>query len=119
MSERTYDVPWISAGSVQRARKTPATMASDTTMGEMPMFTSLVGASAPPSQAPAAKPLRMPTACRVRRRAEDGAAACCAPIFLLGDPAQDDQSRYQYDERDPEVLVAQDDAPPASANGIC
>src|SRR6266568_5091857 len=33
------------------------------TIGEMPMETSFVGASAAPSQAPAAKPQRMPSSC--------------------------------------------------------
>jgi len=54
------EVPRIKAGRLQRARKTPTTMMSETAMGEMPMETSLVGASAAPSQAPAVNPERMP-----------------------------------------------------------
>src|SRR5713226_3094703 len=60
-SARTDEVPRMRAGKLQRARKTPITMMSEITMGEMPMETSLVGASAAPSQAPAAKPERMPS----------------------------------------------------------
>src|SRR5260370_36181123 len=62
-SARTDEVPRIRAGRLQRARKTPMTMISEMTIGEMPMETSLVGASAAPSQAPAAKPERMPSSC--------------------------------------------------------
>src|SRR5438445_9372278 len=40
-SSSTYDVPWISVGTVQRARKTPTTIPSDTTIGEIPAATSL------------------------------------------------------------------------------
>jgi hypothetical protein len=42
-------------GSVQRAVKTPATMKSEMAKGERPELTSLVGASAAPSQTPAAR----------------------------------------------------------------
>src|ERR1043166_2544087 len=67
-SSRTKAVPWIRAGRLQRARKTPRTIASDTTTGETPMVTSLVGASAAPSQAPAVRPHSMPRPWRVRMR---------------------------------------------------
>src|ERR1700722_16021667 len=67
-SSRTCDVPRMKAGTPQRARKTPNTRMSETVRGEMSGFTSLMGASAPPSQAPAAKPQKMPSACRERRR---------------------------------------------------
>src|SRR5436305_12807125 len=67
-SARTCDVPRISAGTLQRARKTPHTITSDTVTGEMSGFTSLIGASAPPSHAPAAKPQKIPSACRLRKR---------------------------------------------------
>ena len=59
----------MSAGTLQRARKTPATMSNEMTTGEMPTVTSLVGASAAPSQAPAPKPQSMPSDCSVRKRA--------------------------------------------------
>ncbi len=61
MSARIWLVPRIRAGRLQRARKTPTTIKSETTRGDTPSFTSFVGASAAPSQAPAPKPQRMPT----------------------------------------------------------
>src|ERR1041385_6727525 len=64
----TCDVPRINAGTLQRARKTPHTMISEMVIGEIPGLTSLMGASAPPSHAPAAKPQKIPNACRLRRR---------------------------------------------------
>src|SRR5579862_565860 len=67
-SARTCDVPRMNAGTLQRARKTPRTMTNETVIGEMLGFTSLMGASAPPSQAPAAKPQKIPRACKLRRR---------------------------------------------------
>src|SRR5450432_103947 len=59
-SARTDDVPRIRAGRLQRARKTPITIIREIATGEMPRETSLVGASAAPSHAPAVKPHRMP-----------------------------------------------------------
>lgn len=47
-------------GTVQRAVKTPATMQSEMAKGERPELTSLVGASAAPSQTPAASALATP-----------------------------------------------------------
>src|ERR1700758_1615799 len=67
-SERMWAVPRTRAGTLHRARNTPQTITSETVMGEISGFTSLMGASAPPSQAPAAKPQNMPRACRLRRR---------------------------------------------------
>src|SRR5262245_56231474 len=63
------DVPRMSAGTLQRARNTPQTITRETVIGEISGFTSLIGASAPPSQAPAANPQNIPRACRLRRRA--------------------------------------------------
>jgi len=60
----------MSAGRLQRARKTPTTMTSEMTIGERPIVTSFVGASAAPSQAPAVSPERMPRSCREREREE-------------------------------------------------
>src|SRR5579864_4961675 len=67
-SLRTCEVPRTKAGTLQRARKTPNTMMRETVMGEMSGLTSLMGASAPPSHAPAAKPQKMPRACSDRKR---------------------------------------------------
>src|SRR5277367_5473659 len=64
-SARTDDVPSISAGRLQRARKTPTTIINEITIGETPRETNLVGASAAPSHAPAVKPQRMPSSCRL------------------------------------------------------
>ena len=47
-SARTEVVPRTRAGRLQRARNTPTTMINEITIGEMPMVTSLVGASAAP-----------------------------------------------------------------------
>src|SRR6266568_1223443 len=57
------DVPRSRAGTLQRARNTPSTIVSEITTGEIPSDTILVGASAAPSHAPAAKPLSTPTCC--------------------------------------------------------
>src|SRR6185436_16905769 len=67
-SAATYEVPCISAGIVQRARKTPITMLSEISTGDNPRVTSLVGASAAPSHAPAVTPHSMPTLWSVRSR---------------------------------------------------
>src|ERR1700674_4956946 len=83
------DVPIIKVAKLQRARKTPVTMMSEMTRGETPIETSLVGASAAPSQAPAVKPERMPTSCSLRERdvsstskgAWDTAAGCIGLRF--------------------------------------
>ena len=67
-SALTAEVPWSRAGTLQRARKTPHTITSETVTGLRPMDTSLAGASAAPSQAPAAMPLRRPAVRSARRR---------------------------------------------------
>src|ERR1700757_2392983 len=67
ISARTCAVPRMNAGTLQGARKTPSTMMRETVIGEIFGLTSLMGASAPPSQAPAANPQKMPRACRLRR----------------------------------------------------
>src|SRR5579864_1651853 len=71
------DVPRTRAGTLQRARNTPQTITSETVMGEISGLTSLIGASAPPSQAPAAKPQNIPSAWRLRRRAMFRGAVVC------------------------------------------
>ena len=58
------EVPFNITGSVQRATKTPATIPSEIRKGENPAVTSLVGASAAPNHAPAAKPHATPRPCR-------------------------------------------------------
>src|SRR5579862_4137280 len=60
-SARIDDVPKISAGTLQRAKKTPITIISEITTGEIPTVTSFDGASAAPNQAPAVNPDTNPT----------------------------------------------------------
>src|SRR5580700_300372 len=67
-SARTELVPRISAGKLHRARKTPTTMINEITIGEIPIVTSFVGASAAPSQAPAVNPHKIPRSCKLRCR---------------------------------------------------
>jgi len=52
----------MAVGSVHRATNTPVTMQSEIKNGESPTVTSLVGASAAPSHAPAANPESTPSA---------------------------------------------------------
>ena len=61
MSADMDAVPRTSAGTLQRAKNTPTTIMSEITRGEMPAVTSLVGASAAPSHAPAAIPHKTPS----------------------------------------------------------
>ena len=67
-SARTEEVPITSAGRLHRARKTPTTIMSEIAIGEMPMVTSFVGASAAPSHAPAVNPQKIPRICRLLDR---------------------------------------------------
>src|ERR1700726_2538895 len=83
-SLRTCDVPRTKAGTLQRARKTPNTMMSETVMGEMSGLMSLMGASAPPSRARPAKPQKIRIACRERRRdVGTGTGALGATVCML------------------------------------
>ena len=61
-----FSIPFSAMGTVQRATNTPATMPSEIIKGEKPSVTSLVGASAAPSHAPAASPHITPSLCRER-----------------------------------------------------
>lgn len=61
-SAKTAEVPLRRVGRVQRAVKTPATMAREMAKGDRPELTSLVGASAAPSQTPAARAQATPRA---------------------------------------------------------
>src|ERR1700761_4576319 len=67
-SAKTYAVPFSKVGNVQRDRNTPHTIADDRANGEKPAVTSLVGASAAPSQTAAVKPQMTPRPCRESRR---------------------------------------------------
>src|SRR5580698_11324064 len=70
-SARIDDVPKISAGTLHRARKTPITIITEITTGEIPTVTSFVGASAAPNQAPAVNPDTNPTTCSAFARVPD------------------------------------------------
>jgi len=67
-SARIDEVPKIKAGTLHRARKTPITIISEITTGEIPTDTNFVGASAAPSQAPAVNPDKIPTTRSFRAR---------------------------------------------------
>src|SRR6266568_3800163 len=79
-SARIEAVPRTRAGKLHRARKTPMTMMSEITRGEIPMETSFVGASAAPSQAPAVKPERIPSSCSLRERVVSEAAGAVSGV---------------------------------------
>src|SRR5579863_6614444 len=92
---------------LQRARKTPATMMSETVIGEIPALTILIGASAPPSHAPAANPQNTPSACKVRRRpACIGVCTTVESIPVSAELSQEDQARQKHNQRNPELQVA-------------
>src|ERR1017187_3079730 len=114
-SLRTCEVPRMNAGTLQRARKTPNTMMRETVMGEISGLTSLMGASAPPSQAPAAKPQKMPSACRLRRRVACMGAGLPgvgpdsrAVSFMSAEAVQKQESADEDGEGNPEVDVGCD-----------
>jgi hypothetical protein len=60
------------------------TMMSEMAIGEIPMVTSFVGASAAPSHAPAVKPERMPSSCSLRAREESAAGTELAEGAEIG-----------------------------------
>src|SRR5579863_8157967 len=95
---------------LQRARKTPATIMSETVMGEIPALTILIGASAPPSHAPAANPQNTPSACKVRRRLACIGVCTMDSIPISAELSQEDQARQKHNQRNPEVQVAHDRA---------
>src|ERR1017187_6266037 len=65
-SSNRNPVPFSSVGTVQRATNAPMTIPMEMMKGENPAFTSLVGASALPSQTAAASPQNTPSLCRER-----------------------------------------------------
>src|SRR5262249_49462226 len=90
-SARSWAVPCASAGTLHRARKTPITINSETTTGETPAWTSLVGASAAPSHAPAARPHIPPRPCSFLSRDTSNcgitALDVAVPAFITGSTA--------------------------------
>ena len=104
-SMRTKPVPLRATGTVQRATKTPATMPSEMMKGEKPIVTSLVGASAAPSHAPAASPHITPSWCRER-----GEWAWAGVLVFMGSGEDQQQSESGGEDGDghPEVHVGED-----------
>src|SRR5579864_117506 len=125
-SLRTCEVPRMKAGTLQRARKTPNTMMRETVMGEMSGLTNFIGASAPPSQAPAAKPQKMPRACRLRRRVacmrggivDGGAPKATVRSAMSAESVQKEDAASEGSERNPEVEVGSDRAKQVSGSGL-
>src|ERR1035438_1553732 len=108
-SLRTPEVPRMNAGTLQRARKTPNTMMREMVIGEISGLTSLMGASAPPSHAPAANPQKMPRACRERSRVAcigSGTAGAASGSALVGvmsaEFVQEHAAGHDGSEREPE-----------------
>jgi hypothetical protein len=98
-SARTEDVPKISAGTLHRARKTPITMISEITIGEIPTVTNLVGASAAPNHAPAVKPDKIPSSCNFLARELSCAAALLELINAA--PTNSPQSTQRMQKQQP------------------
>src|SRR5256884_4396567 len=67
-----------------------------------------VGASAAPSQAPAAKPQRIPKACKLLRRETSDAGKVSSKLMVvrlaLTDPSQDNEPGQKYDQRHPKEI---------------
>src|SRR5579884_4497975 len=93
-------------GTVQRATNTPATIPSEIRNGENPSVTSLVGASAAPSHAPAASPHATPTRCSER----DAAFTVDCRWACIALPQSHEQTGPQQQDRNrnPEVRVGHD-----------
>ena len=88
-------------------------MMSETVIGEILALTILMGASAPPSHAPAANPQNTPSACKLRRRlagiglrkatvAADSKGLLFLPSVEL---MQEEQACQKHNEWDPEMDV--------------
>src|ERR1700730_8152504 len=78
ISARIPEVPRAASGRLQRPRNTPSTITKEMRTGEMPAETSLVGASAAPSQAPAAMPQSTPSRCNDRTRSAEASTGSVA-----------------------------------------
>lgn len=81
--------------------------------GETPIRTSFVGASAAPSQAPAATPHKTPRACSLLSRdVSNGMKEADVVICSLFDPLEHDEPNNQRKQGRPPVGIAQQDQPP-------
>src|SRR5208337_4375901 len=105
-------VPFSSVGTVQRATNAPITIPMEMMKGENPAFTSLVGASALPSQTAADSPQNTPSLCNeiVDR------TPMAAVLWLITSPQRHQQrgSQNQHDHRHPKMHVGQDGHPARS-----
>ena len=103
-------VPLSIVGTVQRATNAPITIPMEMMKGENPAFTSLVGASALPSQTAADSPQNTPSLCS---EIVDRAAI---PLWLIASPQRHQQcgSQNQHDHRHPQMHVGQDGHPARS-----
>ena len=99
-------VPLSSVGTVQRATNAPITMPMEMRNGENPAFTSLVGASAVPSQTAAASPQKTPSLCR--DRVERPCAASRLSFTNSPQAHQKEYSQNQYTDGHPEMHVGED-----------
>ena len=97
---------------------------SEITIGETPMETSFVGASAAPSHAPAVKPQRMPSNCSFRGREPSQRDVSFAEVTTEGmisildvsvNGFQKQQSTDQNANRDPEVHIGENQGQPVAA----
>src|SRR6266478_8499290 len=95
--------PRMSAGRLQRARKTPTTMTREMTIGERPRVTSLVGASAAPSHAPAVSPEKMPRSCRERERVERDVSAAVGGADIVSGSTPEGGVRQGERRREPRI----------------
>src|SRR5262249_9988061 len=115
-SAYTWLVPRASAGRLHRARKTPTTISSEISTGETPACTSLVGASAAPSHAPAASPHIIPGAASFLPRDVSNAGMAAVDVVMsppLLEPLQQYHPPRQHDHRHPPMRIPQHDHPPA------
>src|ERR1043165_3848291 len=90
-------------GTVQRATKTPATMPSEMINGEKPTVTSLVGASAAPSHAPAPSPHATPRRCSDLVESLVG-----VDIADLPDNHQQPEAQQEDSDGQPELRIGED-----------
>src|SRR5215469_15745940 len=105
-SSSTNPVPFKTVGSVQRVTNAPITIPMEMSNGENPSVTSLVGASALPSQTAADSAQITPSLCK-EMVDRTGATARRSRI---GSPQthQKGNAEYQHDNRHPQVQVGKD-----------
>src|SRR5512139_3700735 len=103
-------------------------MPSEIRKGDKPALTSLVGASAMPSQAPAASPDMTPRLCREPAGRCDSPPGSCDTVASLPEsgadwsvqPGQDREAEYEYHHRNPELEISENrsDNPDRHTNAL-